>query len=140
MFEWDQTLDEVNIYINLPPDVHSKQFYCNIQSKHLQLGIKGNPPYLNVILSIFHFSFFCSLFSILFYFNLFCLMSQHDLTSPVKTDSSFWTIGKCLYFPYFFVFLALIRDGNPYPSSWVPAKKYPMGTVYIHFMGESKPG
>ncbi|KAL9320042.1 hypothetical protein ACSQ67_011881 [Phaseolus vulgaris] len=63
VFEWDQTLDEVNIYINLPPNVHSKQFYCKIQSKHLELGIKGNPPYLN-----------------------------HDLTCPVKTDSSFWTL------------------------------------------------
>lgn len=63
VFEWDQTLDEVNIYINLPPNVHSKQFYCKIQSKHIELGIKGNPPFLN-----------------------------HDLTSPVKTDSSFWTL------------------------------------------------
>ncbi|KOM52588.1 hypothetical protein LR48_Vigan09g124700 [Vigna angularis] len=63
VFEWDQTLDEVNIYINLPPNVHSKQFYCKIQSKHLELGIKGNPPYLN-----------------------------HDLPCPVKTDSSFWTL------------------------------------------------
>ncbi|KAG2394899.1 uncharacterized protein HKW66_Vig0077260 [Vigna angularis] len=49
VFEWDQTLDEVNIYINLPPNVHSKQFYCKIQSKHLELGIKGNPPYLNFV-------------------------------------------------------------------------------------------
>ncbi|PNX95395.1 nudC domain-containing protein 2-like, partial [Trifolium pratense] len=63
VFEWDQTLDEVNIYINLPPKVNSKQFYCKIQSKHIELGIKGNPPFLN-----------------------------HDLTSPVKTDSSFWTL------------------------------------------------
>ncbi|KAB1996891.1 hypothetical protein ERO13_A13G224500v2 [Gossypium hirsutum] len=63
VFEWDQTLEEVNIYINLPPNVHSKQFYCKIQSKHVEVGIKGNPPYLN-----------------------------HDLFSPVKTDSSFWTL------------------------------------------------
>ncbi|GKU93356.1 hypothetical protein SLEP1_g6957 [Rubroshorea leprosula] len=63
VFEWDQTLDEVNIYINLPPNVHSKQFYCKIQSKHFEVGIKGNPPYLN-----------------------------HDLSGPVKTDSSFWTL------------------------------------------------
>lgn len=64
VFEWDQTLDEVNIYIALPPNVHSKQFYCKIQSKHLELGIKGNPPYLNVTLIYLHlisfliFSFF----------------------------------------------------------------------------------
>uniref|UniRef100_A0A2N9EH54 CS domain-containing protein n=1 Tax=Fagus sylvatica TaxID=28930 RepID=A0A2N9EH54_FAGSY len=63
VFEWDQTLEEVNMYINLPPNVPSKQFYCKIQSKHVELGIKGNPPYLN-----------------------------HDLTCPVKTDSSFWTL------------------------------------------------
>lgn len=48
MFEWDQTLEEVNMYINLPPNVFSKLFYCKIQSKHLEVGIKGNPPYLNV--------------------------------------------------------------------------------------------
>ncbi|XP_023523270.1 nudC domain-containing protein 2-like isoform X1 [Cucurbita pepo subsp. pepo] len=63
VFEWDQTLEEVNIYINLPPNVHSKQFYCKIQSRHVELGIKGNPPYLD-----------------------------HELTCPVKTDSSFWTL------------------------------------------------
>ncbi|KAL5699073.1 hypothetical protein ACHQM5_030025 [Ranunculus cassubicifolius] len=63
VFEWDQTLEEVNMYINLPPNVPTKLFYCKIQSKHVELGIKGNPPYLN-----------------------------HDLTCPVKTDSSFWTL------------------------------------------------
>ncbi|KAF7816099.1 nudC domain-containing protein 2 [Senna tora] len=63
VFEWDQTLEEVNMYINLPPSVNTKQFYCKIQSKHVEVGIKGNSPYLN-----------------------------HDLTCPVKTDSSFWTI------------------------------------------------
>ncbi|XP_050221280.1 uncharacterized protein LOC126671546 [Mercurialis annua] len=63
VFEWDQTLEEVNMYLNLPPNVPPKQFYCKIESTHLQLGIKGNPPYLN-----------------------------HDLSCPVKTDSSFWTL------------------------------------------------
>ncbi|KAG7019138.1 NudC domain-containing protein 2 [Cucurbita argyrosperma subsp. argyrosperma] len=54
VFEWDQTLEEVNIYINLPPNVHSKQFYCKIQSTHVEVGIKGNPPYLNVEDDIMH--------------------------------------------------------------------------------------
>ncbi|KAL2898722.1 NudC domain-containing protein 2 [Bienertia sinuspersici] len=60
VFEWDQTLDEVNMYIQLPPNVPTKQFYCKIQSKHVEVGIKGNPPYLN-----------------------------HDFQHPVKTDSCF---------------------------------------------------
>ncbi|KAJ4774869.1 NudC domain-containing protein 2 [Rhynchospora pubera] len=63
VFEWDQTLEEVNMYIDLPQTVPKKLFYCKIQSKHIEVGIKGNPPYLN-----------------------------HDLSSPVKTDSSFWTL------------------------------------------------
>ncbi|CAM8998957.1 unnamed protein product [Rhodiola kirilowii] len=63
VFEWDQTLEEVNMYISLPPNVPAKQFYCKIQSQHVELGIKGSSPYLN-----------------------------HDLTRTVKTDSSFWTI------------------------------------------------
>ncbi|XP_068651727.1 uncharacterized protein [Aristolochia californica] len=63
VFEWDQTLEEVNMYITLPSDVPTKMFCCKIQSKHLEVGIKGNPPYLN-----------------------------HDLACPVKTDSSFWTL------------------------------------------------
>uniref|UniRef100_A0A2P2LL56 Uncharacterized protein MANES_01G161700 n=1 Tax=Rhizophora mucronata TaxID=61149 RepID=A0A2P2LL56_RHIMU len=58
VFEWDQTLEEVNIYINLPPNVHSKQFYCKIQSKHVEVGIKGNPPYLNVSPFFLNFAFF----------------------------------------------------------------------------------
>ncbi|XP_078156374.1 uncharacterized protein LOC144552135 [Carex rostrata] len=63
VFEWDQTLEEVDMYIDLPQNVPKKLFYCKIQSKHIELGIKGNPPYLN-----------------------------HDLSSHVKTDSSFWTL------------------------------------------------
>ncbi|CAD6212018.1 unnamed protein product [Miscanthus lutarioriparius] len=64
VFEWDQTLEEVNMYIELPKGVPTKLFRCTIKASHVEVGICGNPPYLN-----------------------------HDLTHPVKTDSSFWTIG-----------------------------------------------
>ncbi|KAF0922820.1 hypothetical protein E2562_002070 [Oryza meyeriana var. granulata] len=63
VFEWDQTLEEVNMYIELPKGVPTKLFNCTIQATHVEVGIRSNPPYLN-----------------------------HDLTHPVKTDSSFWTI------------------------------------------------
>jgi hypothetical protein len=29
-------------------------------------------------------------------FNCWVLVSQHDLACPVKTDSSFWTLGNIL--------------------------------------------
>ncbi|XP_035540997.1 nudC domain-containing protein 2-like [Juglans regia] len=74
VFEWDQTLDEVNLYVNLPPDVHPKRLYCKIQWKHVEH--QGQP--------------FVTFVDVL---ELLGLMSQHELTCPVKTDSSFWTLG-----------------------------------------------
>ncbi|RLN07450.1 nudC domain-containing protein 2 [Panicum miliaceum] len=62
VFEWDQTLEEVNMYIELPKDVPTKLFRCTIQAGHVEVGVRGNRPYLN-----------------------------YDLAHPVKTDSSFWT-------------------------------------------------
>jgi hypothetical protein len=48
VFEWDQTLEEVNMYIELPKGVPTKLFHCTIQASHVEVGIRGNPPYLNV--------------------------------------------------------------------------------------------
>jgi len=48
IYEWDQQLEEVNIYIPLPESLPTKLLYCTIKPKHLELGVKGNPPYLNV--------------------------------------------------------------------------------------------
>lgn len=95
MFEWDQTLEEVNMYINLPPGVPSKQFFCKIQSKHVEVGIKGNPPYLNVSNSVPFDSFHQKMKFLIAGLNGAFRMwiVQHDLTSPVKTDCSFWTLG-----------------------------------------------
>lgn len=112
VFEWDQTLDEVNIYINLPPNVHPKQFYCKIQSKHVEVGIKGNPPYLNVSIAIYFIVslivfFSCNVTHLIRYVSggkLSCL--QHGLTCPVKTDSSFWTLGRFYFLPLFLLVAA----------------------------------
>ena len=48
IYEWDQTLTEVNIYIPVPSGVRGKDLTIDIQSSHLKVGIKGNPPYLDV--------------------------------------------------------------------------------------------
>ncbi|KAG0574313.1 hypothetical protein KC19_VG253400 [Ceratodon purpureus] len=70
IYEWDQQLEEVNMYIPLPDRLPTKLLYCTIKPKHLELGIKGNPPFLD-----------------------------HDLAGHVKTDCSFWTIGETSYPP-----------------------------------------
>ncbi|KAG7672442.1 hypothetical protein KSW81_001406 [Nannochloris sp. 'desiccata'] len=63
VYQWDQTLSEVNIYIQLPSAVKAKQLTVEIASKHLTVGIQGNPPYLD-----------------------------KDLGGPVKVSDSLWTI------------------------------------------------
>ena len=48
IYEWDQTLTEVNLYIQVPEGVRAKNLAIAIQNTHLSVGIKGNPPYIDV--------------------------------------------------------------------------------------------
>lgn len=48
IYEWDQTLTEVNLYIQVPAGVRAKNLAIDIKAAHLNVGIKGNPPYLDV--------------------------------------------------------------------------------------------
>eukprot|EP00271_Cylindrocystis_brebissonii_P023267 TRINITY_DN9567_c0_g3_i1.p1 TRINITY_DN9567_c0_g3~~TRINITY_DN9567_c0_g3_i1.p1 ORF type:complete len:158 (+),score=30.01 TRINITY_DN9567_c0_g3_i1:354-827(+) len=63
LYEWDQTIEEVNMFIPLPVGLPSRQLSVEIKRKHLRLGAKGNQPYLD-----------------------------HDLGGGVKADASFWTV------------------------------------------------
>jgi hypothetical protein len=48
IYEWEQSLDEVHIYIRPPPGVLAHMIDCKITATQLTIGIKGNPPFLNV--------------------------------------------------------------------------------------------
>ncbi len=41
-------MEEVNLYIEPPPGVTAGLVDCKITPNHLRLGIKGNPPFLDV--------------------------------------------------------------------------------------------
>ena len=47
VYEWDQTLDEVNIWIKPPPGVLAQHLDIEITCTKLRIGIKENPPFLN---------------------------------------------------------------------------------------------
>jgi len=47
IYEWDQTLDEVNIYIQPPKGVTAKMLQVLILPNKLSVGLKGNPPYID---------------------------------------------------------------------------------------------
>eukprot|EP01101_Sappina_pedata_P003032 TRINITY_DN13248_c0_g1_i1.p3 TRINITY_DN13248_c0_g1~~TRINITY_DN13248_c0_g1_i1.p3 ORF type:complete len:159 (+),score=84.94 TRINITY_DN13248_c0_g1_i1:472-948(+) len=63
IYEWDQSVDEVNIYIDKPADLPTKMLAITITAGHLSVAIKGNPPYLD-----------------------------EDFWGSVKSSNCFWTI------------------------------------------------
>jgi CS domain len=48
IYEWTQTVQDVDVFVPLPDGITAKQLDVDIQSQHLRFGIKGNPPYLDV--------------------------------------------------------------------------------------------
>ncbi len=52
VYEWEQSLDDVNIYIAAPPGVRSHNIACKIMYCRVTLGVKGNPPFIDVGLSV----------------------------------------------------------------------------------------
>jgi len=48
VYEWEQSLDEVHLYIKPPPGVRASMIECKITATQLTIGIKGNPPFINV--------------------------------------------------------------------------------------------
>ncbi len=83
VYEWDQTLDEVNMYIKPPPGITARALDIEITVKHLRIGIKGNPPFLNV----------CSLLAPCCKPRRIFFWVQEDLGSEVIKEESYWMMG-----------------------------------------------
>lgn len=47
IYEWEQSLDEVLVYIKPPPGIRAAQIDCKIETSRFVLGLKGNPPFLD---------------------------------------------------------------------------------------------
>lgn len=48
VYEWDQSLEEVRLYIRPPPAVKARDIACKITSTHLSLGLKGaDKPFID---------------------------------------------------------------------------------------------
>lgn len=46
IYEWEQTLDEVNIYVK-PPPVTSDMIECKFKPSRVTVGLRGNPPFID---------------------------------------------------------------------------------------------
>lgn len=47
-YSWTQTLQEVTVQIKIPEGTKSRAVACDIKSKTLKAGLKGQPPILTV--------------------------------------------------------------------------------------------
>ena len=64
IYEWEQTLEEVNIYVNPPPGVPRNMYDIEITHSHLRVGLKGTSPFID-----------------------------EDTGGPVKVAESMWTLS-----------------------------------------------
>mmetsp|Transcript_6677 Transcript_6677/g.14905 ORF Transcript_6677/g.14905 Transcript_6677/m.14905 type:complete len:84 (-) Transcript_6677:501-752(-) len=48
VYEWEQNMNEVLIFVKAPQGVTARMIECKITKDHLTLGIKGNNPFINV--------------------------------------------------------------------------------------------
>lgn len=105
IYEWDQTYSEVNIYVQVPPNIRAKELYCDVQPTTVRLGIRPNPPYLDVSGVIHQHALSDCLHDVLLTnrsrqaCDLSLLIThpttlQHKLAGPAKASESFWTLGK----------------------------------------------
>lgn len=47
IYEWEQTLEDIILYIKPPKNIKAKHLDIKITSTSLSIGLKGNPPFLN---------------------------------------------------------------------------------------------
>lgn len=48
IYEWNQTLTNVDIFVPMPPGVKAKQLFVDITKNNIKFGITPNPPYMDV--------------------------------------------------------------------------------------------
>ncbi|CAD7959959.1 unnamed protein product [Amoebophrya sp. A25] len=47
VYSWDQSMEEVNIYVDPPPGVSKHELDIQIKPSHVRMGLKGNPPFID---------------------------------------------------------------------------------------------
>ena len=47
-YSWVQSLPEVTVSVPVPPGTNSRSISCEIKKNHLNVGLKGQPPIIDV--------------------------------------------------------------------------------------------
>lgn len=92
VYEWEQSMSEVLIFVRPPAGVKAAHLQCNITKTHLSLGIKGNPPFIDVRFLVQY-----PIANLIGLTSLFPQLStttttQEDFFETVVSDESMWTM------------------------------------------------
>jgi len=47
VYEWEQGLDEVLVWVRPPAGVRAQEIECVVSATRVRLGLKGNPPFID---------------------------------------------------------------------------------------------
>lgn len=105
-YSWIQQLPEVTITVPVPQGTKSRFVVCDIKKNHLKVGLKGQPPIIDVSTNYYKLMIFLVNAFVLGKKHIFsesdmwcsnCLIvalsGQGELFKPVKVDDCFWSIG-----------------------------------------------
>ena len=89
-YSWGQSLQEVKVYVHVPSGTKPRLIVCQMKNNHLKVGLKGQPPVIDVsLLVLFIWCFYH--WSVLFKFSVVsCFHLQGEFFDSVNC---FWTIG-----------------------------------------------
>lgn len=62
-YSWTQTLQEVTVNVPVPKGTKSRFVVCEIKKNHLKVGLKGQPPVIDVCLfsaACFIYGYMCT--------------------------------------------------------------------------------
>lgn len=88
-YSWGQSLQEVNITVPVPSGTKSRFITCEIKKNHLKVGLKGQPPVIDVSVGVSEqlTTNFCSSTQLDF------MSLQGELCQSVRVDDCFWSLG-----------------------------------------------
>lgn len=81
-YSWTQSLQEVNVNVPVPNGTKSRFVICEIKKNHLKVGLKGQPPIIEVSLPSKSYSY-------------------HSLIKDVSYNCSYFLIDDVTWYFYF---------------------------------------
>ena len=120
IYEWVQSLDEIEVFIEVPPGVKAKMLAVSITATQLTVGLRGNPPFIDVrTLLTLPLQLFadnsCP-------DNLLTVYTQEPFGETVNSSDSMWTLGvhsnnTCLHS------MSLQASSVPHTSAAPPSQR-----------------